>query len=468
MSILALSKPLNRFLRSFVFIFAFSILYSVDRPIPFLLGFVFSICFSKQLVAFKFVEANSIFLFHVLVGLLFVLGFDFIRLTPRDFQLFLFSKRDILILVWALAGSMLVARSYISHANALANISLRWTFGSIVLLLALNLPILREINSRIGIVHFLQRPQIEFVVLAFIIVIVSLRIASGLYSLPLFAWQLSSCWMFLCDSRFFSAISFVNLLLFTSILLSAPRLCKTFAYGMQFLLFIVFSLIFPILPFFIPLIQRSHFIASFLYRSTGSRAFDTWSINLWHEDALDLATHWPQWISHKPGLLMLSPEYRLSVFNTSISPYVHINHAHSLPLQQLLLFDPASGSLFDVLVATLPLIIILLLMFIALVIRLKYQFLTSHLGFMYNSTILLIVGYISTESVSFRNVLPLIFLLPIIQSFGSQRFYLAPVQAQGLSLSTGVQYFSFLLRSPLALLLAVASPVTLYCILYLS
>ena len=120
---------------------------------------------------------------------MFVLGFDFIRLTPRDFQLFLFSKRDILILVWALAGSMLLARSYVFQANALANFSLRWTFGSIVLLLALNLPILREINSRIGIVHLLQRPQIEFVVLAFVIVIVSFRIASGLYSLPLFAWQ---------------------------------------------------------------------------------------------------------------------------------------------------------------------------------------------------------------------------------------------------------------------------------------
>ena len=468
MSILALAKSLNGFLRSFVFVFALSILYSVDRPIPFLLGFVFSICFSKQLVAFKFVESNSIILFHVLVGLLFVLGFDFLRLTPRDFQLFLFSKRHILILVWALAGSMLLARSNLSQTNVLTNISLRWTFGSIVLLLALNLPILREINSRIGIVHFLQRPQIEFVVLAFVIVIVSLRIASGLYSLPFFAWQLSSCWMFLCDSRFFSAISFVNLLLFTSILLSAPKLCKSFAYGMQFLLFIVFSLIFPILPFLTPWIQRSDFLASFLYRNTASRAFDTWSINLWHVDGLDLATHWPQWISHKPDLLMLSPEYRLSVFNTSISPYVHINHAHSLPLQQLLLFDPGSGSLFDVLVASLPLIIILILILLALIIRLKFQLLPSRLGLVYSSTLLLVIGYISTESVSVRNVLPLIFLLPIIQSFGSQRFHVAPVQAQGLSLSTGVQYLCFLLRSPLALFLAVAFPVILYCILYLS
>lgn len=434
---------------------------------PFFLGFVFSICFCKQLRAFKFVESHSILLFHILVGLLFVLGFDFIRLSPRDFQLFLFSKRDILIMVWALSGTMLVSKLDAFRSNISRDDFLWWTLGSIALLLTINLPILREINSRIGEVHFLQRPQIEFILLAFVIAIVSLRFTSGWYSLPLFAWQLSSCWMFLCDSRFFNAISFVNLLLFASFLFAVPTFCKLIVYGIHLLLLCIFSLIFPLSPFFTPWIQRFHLLSSFLYRMTSTRIFDTWSINLWHKDVLDLVNHWPQWIPLNTDLVVFSQEYRASVFDTSTSPYYYLNHAHSLSLQQLLLFDPSSGSLTDVLVSSLPLFFLLFLILIALIVRLNDQYLSHRLGLVYGSTVLLIVGYITTESVSIVNVLPLIVILPVIQSFGSQPLSIAPFKAPGLALSISPQSLYFLLRTPLSLLLAVAMPVIIYYVLYL-
>lgn len=460
-----LSNGLSRLI---VYCFPLCILFSVDRPIPFFLGYVFSICFSKHLRATKFVESYSILLFHILVGLLFVLGFDFIRLSPRDFQLFLFSKRDILIIVWALSGAMLVSKFDLSRSNISLNHFLLWTVGSIALLLSINLPILREINLRIGDVHFLQRPQIEFILLAFVIAIVSLRFASGCYSLPLFAWQLTSCWMFLCDSRFFSAISFVNLLLFISFLFSVPKFCKFIVYGIHLSLLCLFSLIFPLSPFFTPWIQKFHFLASTLYRITATRIFDTWSINLWHKDVLDLANHWPQWIPLNTDWVVFSQEYRASVLNTSSSPYFHLNHAHSFSLQQLLLFDPSSGSLVDVLVASLPLFFILFVILIALVIRLNDQYLPFRLGLVYGSTVLLILGYITTESVSIVNVLSLIVILPVIQSFGSQPLCIFPFKAQILSLSISPHSLYFVLRTPSSLLLAVAMPVIAYYVLYLS
>ena len=460
-----LSNSLSRLI---VYCFPLCILFSVDRPIPFFLGFVFSICFSNQLRAFKFVESYSILLFHILVGLLFVLGFDFIRLSPRDFQLFLFSKRDILIIVWALSGTMLVSKLDVFRSNISLDNFFWWTLGSISLLLTINLPILREINSRVGEVHFLQKPQVEFILLAFVIAIVSLRFASDCYSLPIFAWQLTSCWMSLCDSRFFSAISLVNLLLFISFLFSVPKFFKIFAYGIHLSLLGLFSLIFPLSPFFTPWIQKFHLLASLLYRTTATRIFDTWSLNLWHKDVLDLANHWPQWIPLNTDLVVFSQEYRASVLNTSTSPYFYLNHAHSLSLQQLLLFDPSAGSLADILVASLPLFFILFVILIALRIRLNDQYLPYRLGLVYGSTVLLIVGYITTESVAIVNVLPLIVVLPVIQSFGSQPLCIAPFKDQGLALSISPQSLYFVLRTPLSLFLAVAMPVIVYYLLYLS
>ena len=125
------------------------------HPLP--SWFFFSFCFSKQLIVFKFVESYFVLLFHVLVALLFVLGFDFIRLSPRDFQLLLFSKREILIAIWALSGSMLVSKSHALRGDVSLAGFLRWIFASICFLLALNLPRLREINSRIGTLHLLHR-----------------------------------------------------------------------------------------------------------------------------------------------------------------------------------------------------------------------------------------------------------------------------------------------------------------------
>jgi len=342
----------------------------------------------------------------------------------------------------------------------------RWVFGSFSLLVALNLPILRTMMmSRFGD----DSLKIQFVLLAFIIAIISWRLSSGYLSVPLFSWQLSTCWFFLCESRFFAVISIFNLLLLFTLLFDLPGIFRFVPYGSQSLLLLVTSIVFPLVPFFIPWIQKIHWLASLLYSSTSTRAVDTWSLNLWHEDALDLATHWPQWISESPDLFLFSQEYRSSVFDTSISPFYYINHTHSLSLQQLLLFDPTSGSLFDVLGSAYPLIFILFLILLVFVIRLRDPYMPSCLNLVYSCTVLLVVGYITTESISVLTVLPVITILPVIQSFGfhSNRLCLAPVRSQSFALSIGAKYLFLMLRSPLALFSAVGVPVILYIVLYL-
>ena len=445
-----------------IYSFTFIVFNSVDRPIPFILGFVFSICFGRRLLPFSSRSFDFIpfLLLNVLFGLLFVLGFDWIRLGPRQFQLLLFSEREILIIIWSLSSAMLCSYFYLIKTKICSQGLgfVRWVLGSFSLLVALNLPIIRTTISRTGD----DSLKIQFIILVVIIAIISSRISSGYLSVPLVSWQVSKCWLFLCESNFFAVITVCNLLLFCALLFDFPKVFKIIAYGSQTLLLLGSSIIFSFAPFFTPWIQNMHWLASFLYKNTSTRVFDTWSLNLWHQDHLDLGSHWPQWIIETPELLIFSHGYRSSVLGVFRDPFRHANHSHSLPIQQLIAFFQSSGSVFDSLISILSFILLIVFLGYSLVYCFKGSRMSSLFEVVYCSTVLLFSIYISTESLAIRNALPIVMLLPIIQTLNTQPL---PISS---TLTIGTNHWFAILRSPLTLLFSVTAPVIIYLVLRLS
>lgn len=452
---------MTRLSQSIVYIFVLSVFATVDRPIPFILGFVFSICFGRRLLPFSSRSFHYLpfLLLNVLFGLLFVLGFDWIRISPRLFQLLLFSEREILIIIWSLSSAMLISYFHLMKTKLCSQGLgfVRWVLGSFSLLVVLNLPILRTMISYFGN----DSLKIQFVVLVLMIAIISWRLSSGYLSVLLFSWQISTCWFFLCDSRFFAVITIFNLLLFCALLFDFPKVCKIIAYGSQTLLLLVAPVIFSLAPFFTPWIQKIHWLASLLYKSTSTRVFDTWSLNLWHQDYLDLGSHWPNRIVQLPELLIFSHGYRSSVLGAFKDPFYYANHAHSLPIQQLIAFFQSSGSVFDSLISILLFMLLLFFLGYALVYYFKGSRMSPLSEVVYCSTVLLGSIYISTESLAIRNAIPIVLLLPIIQILNAQPLSPSP----SLPLVNNISFR--ILRSPVTLLLCVSAPVILYVMLYM-
>ncbi len=436
-------------------LFQLSVFFSVDRPIPFVLGYLISRCLAYKHILPAYGNKLAA-LNYILYGLVSVFVFDWIRLEPQSFQMLLFSKRELIILVWTLS-SLLLLSSFDVKENEIKSVkTVNWWVGSLAILLLVNLPILRHMAETMGPhAPFFIKPQIKFLMLALPVVELSRRLSFSSMTIPVVLFQISSCWMFICESRFFAAITLINiavLLTFSGLL--SGQFYKRIASLVQAGFIFVFSVVFTLMPFIMPWLQFDRWWSSFFYTVTSSRSIDTWALNLWHPRVINLSAYLPHWTLPHDPLMFLSNEYRGSLFATggliaakSRDSLYHLFQAHSVPLQIATAVSQNSNSLFRELALLCPSLVLCVLIVMAI----KYFYTGNQMGELqegiYSSTLLYGLVYLTTESVDVKYMMPLVLILPVIQAC------LPGSQQATLDINTPFLTLIKLLKSPIMLLI---------------
>jgi len=402
-------------------LFQLSTLPMLERPLPFALGLVAG----SGLLPFNAVEPWQQRLLRLeswLSGLFAILIFDWLRLAPRDFQLLLHSRQSLLILCWLLALLLMAQRANEETATPMPRAS--WWLGWLALLLLLNLPILRELAPvAIPLLPFTVRFHLVFVLQVLVFLRLSVWFSAGRFSFPMLVFLTSSCWVVFSESRFLStSLMVVTVLLWAGLGLPGCFRLAKLAGWLQSSVVLALAALLPICVVMAPWIHRDWpGLARLLFVVTSTRFTYTWSFNFWHPQAGGLVSI-ADGVPYEGRLFhFFSSAYYTRWFEDlrpldGLNVLIHLGHAHSGPIQDLIRLAHTPDHPIQALGAGVGLLGIAAAVGLASREWIRHGQEHGATRMLLASGVLLVLAFITTESVPALQVIPMVLLLAMVPS----------------------------------------------------
>jgi hypothetical protein len=402
-------------------LFQLSTLPMLERPLPFALGLVAG----SGLLPFNAAEPWRQRLLRLeswLSGLFAILIFDWLRLAPRDFQLLLHSRQSLLIICWLLALLLMAQRANEDPATPMPKAS--WWLGWLALLLLLNMPILRELAPvAIPLLPFTVRFHFVFALQLLVFLCLAVWFSEARFSFPMLVFLISSCWIVFSESRFLSvSLMMVDVALWAGFGLPGCFRLAKIAGWLQSSVVLALAVLLPICVVLAPWIHRDWpGFARLLFAFTSSRFSATWGLNLWYPQAVGLAHITEDGISSGKLFHFLSSAYYTPWFQ-ALRPLdgqnvlFYLGHAHSGPIQDLIRLAHTPDHPMQALGAGVGLLGIAAAVGLASREWIRHGQKHGAARMLLASGVLLMLAFITTESVPALQVIPMLLLLAMVPS----------------------------------------------------